>query len=339
MVSTLAESFAAKGFTIAALSGELSQKDRSQALDAMRQGKARICVATDVAARGIDLPDLDLVIHADPPGNIEALLHRSGRTGRAGRKGESMLIATPRSKYAIERLLKGARVPAEWGKPPSVADIRERDDARLLEDPALFEPLQEGEQEIVARLLAEHGPEQLAAAFLRGRRADLSPPEHLREAPEPRSNQPRADIEGGEWIALAIGRDQRADVRWLLPMLCNAGGFTKRDIGAIRIQQHETHVELAPGGAERLMEAIGPDQRLDEGIRVALLSARPADGEALRRNDRPKRPQGPAGPGRKPGRKSGVGSARQCKTMGPTGGVKPPSKGSAPRKRARSDIR
>ena len=82
-----------------ALSGELSQKERTDALQALRDGHARVCVATDVAARGLDLPDLNLVIHAELPQNKAALLHRSGRTGRAGRKGTSVvLVPTTKSQ-------------------------------------------------------------------------------------------------------------------------------------------------------------------------------------------------------------------------------------------------
>ena len=79
-----------RGFSAVALSGELSQAERNRALQGLRDGRARVCVATDVAARGIDLPDLGLVIHADLPTDPETLLHRSGRTGRAGRKGTSV---------------------------------------------------------------------------------------------------------------------------------------------------------------------------------------------------------------------------------------------------------
>jgi ATP-dependent RNA helicase DeaD len=75
-----------RGFRVVALSGELSQQERTHALQALRDGRARVCIATDVAARGIDLPGLELVIHADLPTNSETLLHRSGRTGRAGRR-------------------------------------------------------------------------------------------------------------------------------------------------------------------------------------------------------------------------------------------------------------
>ena len=91
-VNHLTARFNNRGFSVVALSGELSQNERTHALQAMRDGRARVCIATDVAARGIDLPDLELVIHADLPTNPETLLHRSGRTGRAGRKGVSALI-------------------------------------------------------------------------------------------------------------------------------------------------------------------------------------------------------------------------------------------------------
>ena len=73
-----------RGFSVVALSGELTQNERTQALQALRDGRSRVCVATDVAARGIDLPSLDLVIHADLPNDAEVMQHRSGRTGRAG---------------------------------------------------------------------------------------------------------------------------------------------------------------------------------------------------------------------------------------------------------------
>ncbi|MET0429777.1 MAG: DEAD/DEAH box helicase, partial [Microvirga sp.] len=81
-----------RGFSVVALSGELTQNERSNALQSLRDGRARVCVATDVAARGIDLPDLGLVVHAELPNDHETLLHRSGRTGRAGRKGICVLL-------------------------------------------------------------------------------------------------------------------------------------------------------------------------------------------------------------------------------------------------------
>ncbi|TIX53216.1 MAG: DEAD/DEAH box helicase, partial [Mesorhizobium sp.] len=113
-VNHLTARFNNRNFAVVALSGELSQNERSHALQAMRDGRARVCIATDVAARGIDLPNLDLVIHADLPTNPETLLHRSGRTGRAGRKGVSALIVPNNARRRTERLLHNAGLTASW---------------------------------------------------------------------------------------------------------------------------------------------------------------------------------------------------------------------------------
>ncbi len=103
-----------RGFGAVSLSGELSQSERNHALQALRDGRARVCVATDVAARGIDLPNLGLVIHADLPNDAEVLQHRSGRTGRAGRKGVSILLVPQSRKRRAEEMLARARVNFTW---------------------------------------------------------------------------------------------------------------------------------------------------------------------------------------------------------------------------------
>ena len=120
-------SLARRGFAAVALSGELSQQDRNEALQALRDGRAKVCIATDVAARGLDLPDLDLVIHADLPTNPAILLHRSGRTGRAGRKGLCVLLVPPSKRRTAERLVTAAGVDVAWSGPPSAAEIAELD--------------------------------------------------------------------------------------------------------------------------------------------------------------------------------------------------------------------
>ena len=104
-----------RGFSCVALSGELSQSERNHALQALRDGRARVCVATDVAARGIDLPSLSLVIHAELPNDAQVLQHRSGRTGRAGKKGVSVLLVPPSRRRRAEEMLGRARVNAVWG--------------------------------------------------------------------------------------------------------------------------------------------------------------------------------------------------------------------------------
>ena len=122
-VNRITSRFNNRGFSVVALSGELSQNERTHALQAMRDGRARVCIATDVAARGIDLPNLELVIHADIPKNREILLHRSGRTGRAGRKGVCALIVPHNARKRTVRLLSGANIDAVWANPPTAEDV------------------------------------------------------------------------------------------------------------------------------------------------------------------------------------------------------------------------
>ncbi|HSK00989.1 MAG TPA: DEAD/DEAH box helicase, partial [Kofleriaceae bacterium] len=130
-VTHLAANLAERGFSVVALSGELSQRERNVALQALRDGRARVCVATDVAARGLDLPDLGLVIHADLPQNAQALVHRSGRTGRAGRRGVSIVLVPDAARRYAERMLATAHADAAWTLAPSADDILVRDRERL----------------------------------------------------------------------------------------------------------------------------------------------------------------------------------------------------------------
>lgn len=272
-----------RGFSVVALSGELSQNERTHALQAMRDGRARVCVATDVAARGIDLPNLELVVHADIPGSPETLLHRSGRTGRAGRKGVCTLIVPHNWRKRTERLLRSANVDASWAKPPSAEDVRARDHERLLSDPSLSEPLSEAETIFAQEILAHHSAEQVAAAFLRKHFADQAAPEELLDTgPAERPKKQRDDFKDGVWFSLSVGREHRAEPRWLLPMLCRAGHLTKGDVGAIRIQERETHFELAPGCVEQFLEALGPSAKMEKTISVTRLEGPPAA-----RRDRP----------------------------------------------------
>lgn len=160
-VNHMTARFNNRGFSVVALSGELSQNERTHALQAMRDGRARVCIATDVAARGIDLPNLELVIHADLPKNKESLLHRSGRTGRAGRKGVSALIVPFRARNRTERMLRNADVTANWDSPPSAEQVIKRDNERFLSDPALSETLTEVEENFAQDLLALHSRNKL----------------------------------------------------------------------------------------------------------------------------------------------------------------------------------
>jgi ATP-dependent RNA helicase DeaD len=104
-----------RGFAAVALSGEHSQSERNSALQALRDRRARVCVATDVAARGIDLPTLSLVVHVELPRDAETLQHRSGRTGRAGKKGTAVLIVPYPRRRRVEMRAQGVRTSTPNG--------------------------------------------------------------------------------------------------------------------------------------------------------------------------------------------------------------------------------
>lgn len=271
-----------RGFSVVALSGELSQNERTHALQAMRDGRARVCVATDVAARGIDLPNLELVIHADIPKNSEGLLHRSGRTGRAGRKGVSSLIVPYNQRKRTERLLRDSKIEAAWGKPPSVEDVVKRDRERFLADPAFSEEIKEDEKPFVEELMAKFSAEQIAAALMRLQNNGQPVAEELLDAPVGRDRDrdrpekgPRVDFANGVWMSLSIGRSHNAEPRWILPMLCRAGHITKGEIGSIKIQEDQTYVEIAPDSVEKFLAAVGPSRKVEKNVTVDRLEGMP----------------------------------------------------------------
>ncbi len=194
-VTHLSANLHERGFAVAALSGELSQRERNQALQALRDGRARVCVATDVAARGLDLPDLGLVIHADLPNNKQVLVHRSGRTGRAGKKGVAVVLVPEPARMHVERMLHAAHLVATWSLAPTADDIRARDQEQLVKEIAkLADETSEEDRQVARALLAERDAEQLAAALVRLRREALPSPEELTIPMSMRPRNPQREI-------------------------------------------------------------------------------------------------------------------------------------------------
>ncbi len=271
-----------RGFAVVGLSGELSQRERADALQALRDGHARVCVATDVAARGLDLPDLGLVIHAELPINKATLLHRSGRTGRAGKKGVSALVVPYTRRRKAEQLLFAAGVEADWGGAPSADSIREKDQERLLEDPIFSEASTDEDVALAEAMLAKRTPVEIAAALIRTRRAKLPSPEDIYDDPRhgadpgPRlrtgepgerpEREPRVSMEGSEWFRISVGRRGNADPKWLIPMICRLGHITKKDIGAIRIFDYDTKFEISNEAATKFGAAVQATVREDVSI-------------------------------------------------------------------------
>ncbi len=284
-----------RGFNTVALSGELTQSERNRALQALRDGRAQVCVATDVAARGIDLPDLGLVVHAELPRDRDTLLHRSGRTGRAGRKGVSVLLVPYTRRRIAERMFAVAQVQVSWTPPPTAEEIRQRDGERLVKDAIAAAEAAAAEPEAMAfarAILAAQPPEAVAAALLRALGSTLPAPEEL-EPPEPAprtapaARAPRAEggaNQEGIWFRLNVGRNRNADPRWLLPFLCRRGHVTRQEVGRIVINERDTRVEIAPWAASRFADTVARPDEGDEDIRIEAVRATP---EAREHQTRP----------------------------------------------------
>jgi len=313
-----------RGFSVVALSGELTQNERTMALQALRDGRARVCVATDVAARGIDLPNLDLVIHADLPNDPEVMQHRSGRTGRAGRKGVSVLLVPPARRRRAEVLLNQAGTDALWGVAPEPDEIRRLDHERLLKDDLFASETTPEDLTLAQALLAERSAEDIAAALARLYRARLPSPEDIVDPGEDRVRsraeraRERVDREAGRgskpakssarhgmaedsvWFSAAIGRKKNAEARWLLPMLCRRGSIKKGDIGAIRILDTTTEFEISARVADRFAARIRrPDKEDSIRIEALALAAPREEGRMQERAPKPhgKNAKGPGGAG------------------------------------------
>ena len=315
-VRHLHASLTERGFAVVALSGEHSQNERNHALQALRDRRARVCVATDVAARGIDLPSLSLVVHVEIPRDGETLKHRSGRTGRAGRKGTAILLVPYPRRRRVEGMLRGAGIAAEWIAPPSAAEIRAADSRRLLDK--LLAPVEIGEDDrtLAAELLAQRSPEEIAAALVQVHRAALPEPEELlAQDAAPRRQEPRAGFEDSAWFRLNIGRRQNADPRWILPLLCRRGHVGRGEIGAIRMAANETMFEVPQAVAARFLAAVRRTAGEEEdGVEIVPAEGQPGDAGRPNRRElrhdgnqspRPPRPHRPRGEGGGPTRPAG----------------------------------
>ncbi|MEX1366842.1 MAG: DEAD/DEAH box helicase [Nannocystaceae bacterium] len=169
--AALAEELASDGFAALPFSGDLSQAQRTRTLHAFRTGTIPVLVSTDVAARGIDVPDITMVVHMWPPQNVDDYTHRSGRTGRAGQRGRSLLLVPPRGKGYVMRLLSAAGVEADWQPVPTPAKVRKANTKRTrrelharLDD--VDHPPADKTLEYATKLLEGRDPATVVAALL-----------------------------------------------------------------------------------------------------------------------------------------------------------------------------
>jgi ATP-dependent RNA helicase DeaD len=298
-VGELHQQLVKRGFRAVVLSGDRAQSERTRALGALRDGEADLLVATNVAARGLDLPEVDLVVHADLPLNAEALTHRSGRTGRAGRKGTSVLLATLAERRKAERLLATARVSFTWTAAPDARAIARAAEAELaaslVEAAGRSDEPEAGDaRELAARLAAEAagagGRDAVLVALLRRELERLPAGEPLsavdlrpRAAPKAGPRPSRADFARGSVLfEVNLGASQKAEPGWLLPLICRRGGVTRREVGAIRVGPQSSRFEISgEAAADFALAASQTDpraphvriHRLDEDRRRGFAAA------------------------------------------------------------------
>ncbi|MCP4902544.1 MAG: hypothetical protein GY906_36735, partial [bacterium] len=263
------------GFGARALSGDLNQRERTATLAAFKKGSTKIVVATDVAARGLDVQDIAQVVHVDLPNNAEMLTHRSGRTGRAGRKGLSVLFVPPRAYGRVNHMLRQAGIEATPTPVVAPKDVKRAADERI------FELLTEVDEEsgmpkrrfrrLAEKLLAERDPIELLAAMLE--REDnggfcaprnvrqLTPERSERRSVPQRSNRSRRP---GDWARFQVswGTEHGADVRRLLAVVCRRGRISSGDVGSIKLGERSSMVEVTKQVAQSFARsARRPDAR------------------------------------------------------------------------------
>ncbi|HET8937088.1 MAG TPA: DEAD/DEAH box helicase [Polyangiales bacterium] len=274
--SELASVLSRAGFAASGLSGDMEQAARNRALSQFREGQLRVLVATDVAARGIDVSSVTRVLHAEPPSDPDAYTHRSGRTGRAGRKGVSALLLAPSRVVQATRLLRGLGVEHRFEQVPTPEQIMRAQDERLFQQltatPAAVEvevddsadssgapraetPEPDERYLALARRLVEHGSVERCLALLLERTYQSAQPRKIRAFPQSmhrdrdrprgqRDERTRADAGPREFVMFRVswGKQDGADARRVLAMICRRGGIRGSDVGPIRIEQHYTNV-------------------------------------------------------------------------------------------------
>jgi len=276
----LASDLTARGYPAEALNGDLSQEAREQVLQRFRRGQSSVLVATDVAARGLDIDDLSHVINYDLPMDAEVYVHRVGRTGRAGKSGVALSLVTPQEQWRIRRIETFTRQPIERATLPTVDEIKQRREARLMAQLEVWLRRGRGrrERELAAALVeAGHDPLDVAAAALKIARAEEKerPIDPIAEVEEyrPAENRPWARRElarrpgpprqgrgkeshepGMVRLTMSAGRAHGIrpnDVVGAIAFHANIPGHT---IGAIRIQEEHTLVDVPQQYVAQVLE-------------------------------------------------------------------------------------
>jgi len=284
----VAEKLRARGFSAAAINGDIPQAVRERTINSLKDGSLDILVATDVAARGLDVERISHVVNFDIPHDPESYVHRIGRTGRAGRSGTALLFVTPRERHllkSIERVTRQKLVEIEL---PSVDDVNEKRVAKFrdsiteaLNAPGidLFRQLIEGYERDHDVPLADIA----AALALQSRDGEEflmtePPPEKRRERPEraPREDGPRKPRERrGDFATyrIAVGKRHKVMPGAIVGAIANEGGLHRSDFGHISIRPDHSLVELPAKLSHETMKKL--ENTRIQGILINLQPDRP----------------------------------------------------------------
>ena len=306
----LAEKLRARGYSAAAISGDVVQAQRERTVGQLKSGKLDILVATDVAARGLDVDRISHVVNYDIPIDTESYVHRIGRTGRAGRSGAAISFVTPRERRLLGAIEKATRQPLTQMQLPTAEDVNVTRLTRF--DDAITEALgQESRiaafRDIIGHYVAHHDvPEADVAAALavvaqgetplllnpeeerhqryerdergdRGKPGDR-PPRAERPEHRPRSTKPMAPYR------IEVGKRQRVEPRQIVGALANEGGLSRDDFGHIQIHPDFSIVELPADLPGHVLAKLR-----DTRISGKLIEIRADRRSAPRRGDRPPR--------------------------------------------------
>ena len=298
---TLAEKLRARGYSAAAINGDVPQVQRERSVNQLKDGKLDILVATDVAARGLDVERISHVVNFDIPTDTESYVHRIGRTGRAGRTGDAISFITPRERYLLKHIEKATRQQPTQMQLPSTEDVNTTRLARF--DDAITTALSETSRidafrDIIAHYVRHHDvPEGDVAAALavvaqgatpllldpaddalsQAIAADNRPPRErqTREPREPRERRGRGDYTP---YRIEVGRRHRVEPRQIVGALANEGGLGRDDFGAINIRPDFSIVELPAN-----LDPAVLDKLRDTRISGRLIEIAPDRGPGARR--------------------------------------------------------
>ncbi len=274
----LAERLRARGFSAAAINGDVVQTQRERTIDQLRKGKLDILVATDVAARGLDVERISHVINHDIPTDPESYVHRIGRTGRAGRTGDAISFVTPREFHLLRAIEKTDRTKLHEMSVPSVDDVNANRVGKFTQaiTQALGDPQLGVFRDLVTTYEQDHDVPAADIAAAIAVLAQDGEPLFLEAMPEPveRKREPRSS-DGMATYRIAVGRQHRVEPRMIVGALANEGGLNRSDFGRIEIKSTFSLVELPAQLSRETLKALESTRISGELIKLKPDSGRP----------------------------------------------------------------